>query len=67
MEERFFDVKKLTMYVHLSKSCIYSKVRNNTIPHIKLGTRTLFEKSQIDSWVISGGRVGSDLPTLPQY
>ena len=67
MEERFFDVQNLAQYIHLSKSIIYRMVRTQSIPHIKLGTRTLFERNQIDNWVINGGRVGDSLPNLPQY
>ena len=67
MEDRFFDVQNLAKYIHLSKSIIYRMVRTQSIPYIKLGTRTLFERNQIDNWVINGGRVGDSLPNLPQY
>jgi len=67
MEDRFFDVQNLAKYIHLSKSIIYRMVRTQAIPYIKLGTRTLFDRNQIDSWVINGGRVGDSLPNLPQY
>ncbi len=67
MEERFYDVPGLSRYIHLSRSIIYRMVRTQTIPYIKLGTRTLFEKNQIDNWVINGGKVGDSLPKLPQY
>lgn len=67
MEDRFFDVQNLAKYIHLSKSIIYRMVRTQSIPYIKLGTRTLFERNQIDNWVINGGRVGGELPNLPQY
>jgi excisionase family DNA binding protein len=65
-EKRFFDVQNLADYIHLSKSCIYKMVSNKSIPHIKLGTRTLFERNQIDNWVINGGRLEDNLPSLPQ-
>jgi len=67
MEDRFFDVQNLAKYIHLSKSIIYRMVRTESIPYIKLGTRTLFERNQIDNWVINGGKVGDSLPNLPQY
>jgi excisionase family DNA binding protein len=66
-EQRFLDVQNLSDYLHLSKSCIYKMVSNKSIPHIKLGTRTLFEKNQIDNWVINGGRLADSLPTLQQF
>lgn len=65
-EQRFLDVQGLTVYVHLSKSMIYKMVSNQTIPYIKIGTRTLFDRNQIDQWVINGGKVEEELPTLPK-
>jgi excisionase family DNA binding protein len=63
-EKRFLDVQNLADYIHLSKSCIYKMVSNKSIPYIKLGTRTLFERNQIDNWVINGGRTEENLPSL---
>lgn len=65
-EFKFLTVQMLRGYIHLSKSTIYKKVSNNTIPHTKLGTRTLFEREKIDQWVINGGNMGDTLPTLPK-
>ena len=65
-EKKFLDVQELTDYIHMSPSYVYKMVSNKTIPHIKLGTRTLFERNQIDNWVINGGRLEDDLPSLPQ-
>ena len=65
-EKKFLDVQELTDYIHMSESYVYKKVSQNQIPHIKLGTRTLFERNQIDSWVRSGGRMEEGLPSLPK-
>jgi excisionase family DNA binding protein len=65
-EKRFLNVQDLTEYIHMSESYVYKKVMKNAIPHIKLGTRTLFEKSQIDNWVINGGALKQELPALPK-
>ncbi len=65
-EKRFLNVKDLCDYIDVSESFVYKKVMKNAIPHIKLGTRTLFERSQIDSWVISGGVMEEKLPQLPK-
>jgi excisionase family DNA binding protein len=65
-EKRFLDVQELKDYIHMSESYVYKKVSQNQIPHIKLGTRTLFERNQIDNWVINGGRMGESLPELPK-
>lgn len=64
-EKRFLDVKGLADHIHMSESYVYKMVSNKSIPHIKLGTRTLFERNQIDNWVINGGRLGDNLPSLP--
>jgi len=65
-EKRFLDVQELTEYIHMSESYIYKMVSKKSIPHIKLGTRTLFEINQIDNWVINGGRMEDNLPALPK-
>ena len=65
-EKRFLDVQELTDYIHMSESYVYKMVSKNSIPHIKLGTRTLFERNQIDTWVINGGRMEENLPSLPK-
>ena len=65
-EKKFFDVQELTEYIHMSPSYVYKMVSNKSIPHIKLGTRTLFERNQIDNWVRSGGRMEANLLSLPK-
>ena len=65
-EKRFLDVIGLAEYIHMSESYVYKMVSKNSIPHIKLGTRTLFERNQIDIWVINGGRIKENLPSLPK-
>jgi excisionase family DNA binding protein len=65
-EKKFLDVQELTDYIHMSESYVYKMVSKNSIPHIKLGTRTLFERNQIDNWVINGGRMEETLPSLPK-
>ena len=63
---RFLNVQDLKEYIHVSESFVYKKVMENQIPHIKLGSRTLFERNQIDAWVINGGVMKDDLPALPE-
>ena len=65
-DNRFLNVQELTEYIHMSESYVYKKVSKNQIPHIKLGTRTLFERNQIDNWVINGGAMKEELPALPK-
>ena len=64
-ENRFMDVPALAEYIHLAKSTVYKMVSNKTIPFSKIGTRTLFDRVQIDQWVINGGVKEDKLPTLP--
>ena len=63
---RYLDVQGLTEYIHMSESYVYKMVSKNLIPHIKLGTRTLFERNQIDAWVINGGAIEEKLLALPK-
>ena len=65
-EKRFLNVQELTDYIHMSESYVYKMVSKQLIPHIKLGTRTLFERNQIDNWVINGGTMVENLPSLPK-
>jgi excisionase family DNA binding protein len=65
-EKKFLDVQELTEYIHMSESYVYKMVSKQLIPHIKLGTRTLFERNQIDNWVINGGTMADILPSLPK-
>jgi excisionase family DNA binding protein len=62
---KFLDVQLLADYIHISTSKIYKMVSNQTIPFVKIGTRTLFDRVQIDQWVINGGKMGDELPSLP--
>ena len=65
-EKKFLDVQELTDYIHMSPSYVYKMVSKQLIPHIKMGTRTLFERNQIDTWVINGGVMEEKLPELPK-
>ena len=65
-EKKFLDMDELAEYIIVSKSFLYKRVCYKTIPFVKLGSRTMFIKEQIDQWVINGGQMGVDLPKLPQ-
>ena len=65
-EKKFSDMDELAEYITVSKSFLYKRVCYKTIPFVKLGTRTVFVKEQIDQWVINGGQMEVDLPELPQ-
>lgn len=63
---RFLDMTGLEEYIHLAKSTIYKKVSRNEIPHLKVGSRTLFDINVIDRWLENGGRLDDELPKLPE-
>ena len=63
---KFLTVQMMEGYIHLSKSTIYKMVSKNTIPHKKVGTRTLFSREEIDKWVITGSMGDDNLPILPK-
>lgn len=58
---------ELADYTGMSKSFLYKRVFNKTIPFIKLGTRTVFVTEEIDKWVLRGGEMVMDLPELPKF
>lgn len=53
IDDRYLDVEEAASYLKLSKPSIYRRVSDNTIPHIKLGRRVLFERDTLDEWVAS--------------
>ena len=66
-EKKFLNMEELAEHVGMSKSFLYKRVCNKTIPFIKLGTRTVFVRDEIDKWVLRGGQVGMGLPDLPKF
>jgi excisionase family DNA binding protein len=66
-DRKFLDINMASDYLHLSKSSIYKMVSGKTIPHRKIGTRTLFVVEEIDNWVLNNGRMEDDLPSLPKF
>lgn len=62
----FLDVQLLSEYIHVSKSLIYQMVSKNKIPHIKVGSRTIFDRAQIDQWLRNHCLIVQDLPQVPQ-
>ncbi len=49
--EKLLNIKEVAELIGLSRATIYSYVSNKSIPHIKLGTRTLFSKSELENWI----------------
>ena len=65
-EKKFLDVQELTDYIHMSESYVYKMVSKQSIPHIKLGTRTLFERNQIDTLGDKRWCYGGEPSALPK-
>jgi len=63
-EKKFLNICELSEHIGMSKSFLYKRVCNKTIPFIKLGTRTVFVREEIDTWVINGRQMSIELPIL---
>jgi len=65
----YMDVGMVSEYLHVKKSTIYSWTSQKLIPHVKVAgrKRTLYVKEQVDQWLLSGGKMESDLPELPKF
>ena len=63
----YMDMKRLTGYIHLSRSTIYKLMERKDIPYLKIGSRTLFDKIQIDNWMRTHEVEIEQLPTIPKF
>jgi excisionase family DNA binding protein len=52
-EKEVFNLKELCEYTGLSKSTIWKKTSNKTIPHYKVGKMLYFNIKEINSWLQS--------------
>lgn len=48
-----FDCPQAACYLNLSESYIRKAVAANRIPYVRIGSRTLFRKSDLDEWIAS--------------
>lgn len=64
---RFLDMNTVSKYTCLSKSTVYKKVMNKEIPFIKIGKKTIFDREQIDVWMLNGGQMDCDIPEFPKF
>jgi len=51
--KKVLSVAELSDYLGVSPDCIYTMVRENQIPHIRIRRRILFYRESIDSWLQS--------------
>lgn len=64
IQSRYLTVKMLAEYLHISTSKIYKKITDNSIPHIKMEKRVLFDREQIDQWMSCGCQSKHEFPNL---
>lgn len=53
-EERLWDVEEVARFLHVPVNAIYGMTRRDTrnpIPHIKVGNRLRFRRSDIEQWL----------------
>jgi len=48
------DVDEAAALLKVSKKTIYARVKNNAIPHAKLGRKLLFSRAKLTQWVADG-------------
>lgn len=66
-EQNYMDVGMVSNYLHIAKSTIYKWVTSGYIPHVKLGTRTLFVKAHVDQWILDGSAFIREVPETPNF
>lgn len=62
MKKQFLQIDDLSEYLSVSKSNLYKKVANKEIPFHKVGSRTLFDIDEINTWVRSDGTINQTNP-----
>ncbi|MFD1851402.1 helix-turn-helix domain-containing protein [Oceanobacillus bengalensis] len=60
MERYTMTVKEVADYIGLHTDTIYDLVRENKIPHFRIGRKILFTKETIDNWVLEQVRTKSE-------
>ena len=54
-EDGFFDVKSAASFLDCPSSRIYALVSARRIPHHRDGSRLLFDRGELRTWVRNGG------------
>lgn len=50
-EEEILDIKEAALFLKCASSTLYHYVSENRMPFIKMGTRTLFRRRDLLSWL----------------
>jgi excisionase family DNA binding protein len=53
MQSNYFNIKNASDYLKLAIPTLYIYANKNKIPFIKLGSRILFDKNDLDNWINS--------------
>ena len=51
MNEKLLNVKQVSEYLNISKSCLYNYIKEKTIPVIRFNGRIVFSQKDIDLWI----------------
>ena len=55
MEDRWFSVGEIAVYLSIKRDTVYKWVSERNMPGHKIGRLWKFRKEEIDKWVKSGG------------
>ena len=66
------DVDEAAALLKVSKKTVYNRVKNNRIPHARLGRKLLFSRAKLTQWVSDGADLairaeGGEQLTLDQF
>lgn len=61
---RYMNVDQLSEYLKISKSNIYKRTTNGSIPVIKMNKRVIFDREEIDRWMSNGCESYFEVPEL---
>lgn len=53
--DRYLTIEQASAYTTFSQQSLYRRVSENTIPHIKVKRRVLFDRLALDEWLASQG------------
>jgi len=53
MNEKLLNVKEVSEYLNVSRSCIYHYIKEKVIPVIRFNGRVVFSQQDIDLWIES--------------
>jgi excisionase family DNA binding protein len=53
---KWLNIKQASEYTTLSVQTLYTYVCMQKVPFHKVGHRVLFEESELNEWIVSGGK-----------